>query len=58
MPLSKNASTSRSVSNSVVRYQLIRQTGEFFACKVLNKKFLVGREHMVSCKSDMLFLNS
>lgn len=36
----------RRVCNLV--YLAYSQTGQYYACKVLNKKFLVGREHMVS----------
>lgn len=31
------------------------ETGKYFACKVINKKLMEGREHMVCCFMDSVF---
>lgn len=43
----KTGKTLGSGTYAVVKECVHIVTGEFFACKVLNKKFLLGREHMV-----------
>ncbi|WWC64614.1 uncharacterized protein I303_107225 [Kwoniella dejecticola CBS 10117] len=39
--------TGKTLGSAVVKECVHITTGEYYACKVLNKKFLVGREHMV-----------
>lgn len=43
----KTGKTLGSGTYAVVKECVHITTGEYFACKVLNKKFLMGREHMV-----------
>ncbi|WVQ84460.1 hypothetical protein IAT38_006612 [Cryptococcus sp. DSM 104549] len=39
--------TGKTLGSAVVKECVHITTGEYYACKVLNKKFLMGREHMV-----------
>lgn len=55
MPSSRKPYTSRFALSvlpfhSLLTKYLLLKTGEYFACKVINKKLMAGREHMVrSC---------
>jgi serine/threonine protein kinase len=37
---------------AIVKEAIHVQTGKYYACKVINKKLMEGREHMVSTKSN------
>ncbi|ORX40637.1 calmodulin-dependent protein kinase [Kockovaella imperatae] len=50
----KTGKTLGSGTYAVVKECVHITTGEYFACKVLNKKFLVGREHMVRNEINVL----
>ncbi|KAK1922169.1 calmodulin-dependent protein kinase [Papiliotrema laurentii] len=39
--------TGKTLGSAVVKECVHITTGQYYACKVLNKKFLIGREHMV-----------
>ncbi|WWC71985.1 uncharacterized protein I206_105944 [Kwoniella pini CBS 10737] len=39
--------TGKTLGSAVVKECVHITTGDYYACKVLNKKFLIGREHMV-----------
>ncbi|KAI5452451.1 Calcium/calmodulin-dependent protein kinase type I [Naganishia albida] len=39
--------TGRTLGSAVVKEAVHIKTGEYFACKVINKKLMAGREHMV-----------
>ncbi|GFZ48664.1 Ca2+/calmodulin-dependent protein kinase [Saitozyma sp. JCM 24511] len=46
--------TGKTLGSAVVKECVHIGTGEYFACKVLNKKFLLGREHMVRNEINVL----
>ncbi|WVQ67026.1 uncharacterized protein L199_005219 [Kwoniella botswanensis] len=46
--------TGKTLGSAVVKECVHITTGEYYACKVLNKKFLLGREHMVRNEISVL----